>query len=164
MAREKFTFFWQGPFSQWHRSPFSVGGRQFSHAEQFMMYCKAALFQDLETAEKILQSATPRQQKALGRQVRGFDEAIWSLFREGVVATGSYAKFTQSAELRELLLSTQGTTLVEASPRDRVWGIGLSEDDPRAGDRSTWRGLNLLGEILTRTREAIAWEMRRGGK
>ncbi|MFO0878989.1 MAG: NADAR family protein [Gemmataceae bacterium] len=164
MAREKFTFFWQGPFSQWHASTFSVNGRRFSHAEQFMMYCKAVLFHDSESAEKILQSHTPQQQKALGRQIRGFNEAVWGLFREGIVSTGSYAKFTQDPELLELLLATRGTTLVEASPHDRVWGIGLAENDPRAEDRSRWRGLNLLGEILTRTREAIAWEMSQGRK
>lgn len=129
-----------------------------------MMYCKAFLFQDTECAAKILQSPTPRQQKALGRQVRGFDPRVWELFREGIVATGSYAKFTQDADLRELLLATAGTTLVEATPHDRVWGIGLGQEDPRAKDRSRWRGRNLLGEILTRTREAIVWEMARNGK
>ena len=163
MVREKFTFFWNGPFSQWHQSEFTVGGQRFSCAEQFMMYCKARLFRDLEAAATILRSPTPEQQKALGRQVRGFEQETWELFREGIVATGSYAKFTQDAELRELLLATSGTTLAEASPHDRIWGIGLGREDPRAKDRSRWRGRNLLGEILTRTREAIAWEMARKG-
>jgi ribA/ribD-fused uncharacterized protein len=93
--------------------------------------------------------------------VRGFDESIWGLFREGVVFAGNYARFSQNAEQRELLFATRGTMLVEASPHDRVWGIGLTADDPRALDRSQWLGLNLLGEALTRVREALLWECAR---
>jgi ribA/ribD-fused uncharacterized protein len=161
MTQEAFTFFWRGPFSQWHPSQFVVGGIAFSHAEQFMMYGKAMLFGDRETAGRILKAQTPKEQKALGRKVNGFDEAVWGLFREGVVFTGSYAKYTQNPALRKALLATRGTTLVEASPYDRVWGIGLGEDDPRARDRARWRGLNLLGEALTRVREALLWEQAR---
>jgi ribA/ribD-fused uncharacterized protein len=161
MAQERFTFFWRGPFSQWHPSRFVVGDITFTHAEQFMMYAKAMLFGDRETAERILKARTPREQKALGRQVIGFDESVWILFREGVVFDGSYAKYSQNVELGEALLATRGTTLVEASPTDRVWGIGLAEDDPRARDRAQWRGLNLLGEALTRTREVLLWEQSR---
>ena len=163
MTDETFTLFWHGPFSQWHPSPFVVAGVRFSHAEQFMMYSKAMLFGDRESAGQVLQAQTPKEQKAIGRQVQGFDENVWALFRDGVVFTGSYAKFTQNPDLRELLLATHGTTLVEASPYDRVWGIGLAEDDPHARNRSQWRGLNLLGEALTRAREVILWEQARGG-
>jgi ribA/ribD-fused uncharacterized protein len=158
MPGEQFTFFWDGPFSQWAPSPLRIGGVDFTHAEQFMMYAKALVFGDKDSADAVLQAATPKQQKALGRKVKGFDAAIWELFREGVVYTGSYAKFTQNAELCRALLATRGTTLVEASPFDKVWGIGLREDDPGASDRSQWQGLNLLGQILTRVREAIAFE------
>jgi ribA/ribD-fused uncharacterized protein len=161
MAQEVFTLFWNGPFSQWHPSRFVVGGVTFSHAEQFMMYAKAMLFGDREAADRILKAKTPREQKALGRQVKGFDESVWILFREGIVFDGSYAKYSQNAELRDVLLATRGTTLVEASPTDRVWGIGLPEDDPRARDRTQWRGLNLLGEALTRVREVLLWEQSR---
>ena len=80
------------------------------------------------------------------------------LFREGIVFTGNYARFSQNPEQRELLFSTRGTTLVEASPHDQVWGIGLAADDPRALDRSQWLGLNLLGETLTRVREVLLFE------
>jgi ribA/ribD-fused uncharacterized protein len=162
MPQEVFTLFWNGPFSQWHASTFQVGGIYFSHAEQFMMYSKAVVFGDAETAEKILRTVVPREQKAFGREVRGFDESIWHLFREGIVFQGSYAKYSQNPDLRELLLATRGTTLVEASPHDRVWGIGLGEEDPRARDRSQWLGLNLLGEALTRVREVLLWEQSRG--
>jgi ribA/ribD-fused uncharacterized protein len=161
MAQELFTFFWRGPFSQWHPSRFVVGGTTFTHAEQFMMYGKAMLFADRETADRVLQVETPREQKALGRKVKGFDEALWVLFREGIVFQGSYAKYSQNPELRAVLLATRGTTLVEASPTDRIWGIGLAEDDERTRDRSQWLGLNLLGETLTRVREVLLWEQTR---
>lgn len=158
MPAETFTFFWKSPLSQWHRSPFVLGGITFTHAEQFMMYAKAVLFNDRDSADQILQARTPREQQALGRTVRGYDESIWALFREGVVYTGNYARFQQNPEQRELLFATKGTTLVEASPHDQVWGIGLAEDDPRALDRTQWRGLNLLGAVLTRVRESLLWE------
>ena len=155
---EAFTFFWKHRLSQWHRSPFSIGGVTFTHAEQYMMYAKAMLFADRAAADQILAAETPREQQAIGRTVRGFDESVWVLFREGIVFAGNYARFSQNADDRELLFATRGTTLVEASPHDRVWGIGLAADDPRALDRKQWLGLNLLGEALTRVREALLWE------
>ncbi len=153
---EAFTFFWKSPLSQWQRSPFVVGGVTFSHAEQFMMYAKALLFGDRDAAESILRAPTPREQQAIGRIVRGFEEATWVLFREGIVYQANYARFSQNPDQRALLLATRGTTLVEASPHDRVWGIGLAADDVRASDRSQWRGLNLLGQALTQVRDALA--------
>lgn len=158
---EAFTFFWKHRLSQWHRAPFVVGGVTFLCAEQYMMYAKALLFGDREAAARILAAETPGEQQAIGREVRGFDETVWVLFREGIVYTGSYARFSQDADQRELLFATRGTTLVEASPHDRVWGIGLAANDPRALDRSKWLGLNLLGEILTRVREALFFEYAR---
>jgi ribA/ribD-fused uncharacterized protein len=162
-ASAKFTFFYKGHFSQFYASPFTVGECRFSHAEQFMMYSKAVLFGDIGTAKQILQAATPDEQKALGRKTAGFNDEIWKLFREGIVFTGNYAKFSQNPELRAGLLATRGTTLVEAAPRDLIWGIGLAADDPRASDRSKWRGSNLLGEILCRVREVLIWEEMRAG-
>ena len=161
MPAETFTFFWHGPFSQWHPSEFEVAGVRFTHAEQFMMYSKALLFGDRATADLVMKADHPREQKKLGRGVKNFDAATWELFREGVVYAGSYAKFTQNAELQEALLATRGTTLVEASPLDKIWGIGLAETDPRASERSQWQGLNLLGAALTRVREAILFEKAR---
>jgi ribA/ribD-fused uncharacterized protein len=155
---EAFTFFWKSRLSQWQRSPFVLGGVAFTHAEQYMMYAKALLFGDRDAAAQIQAAETPREQQAIGRTVRGFDEAVWVMFREGVVFAGNYARFSQNPEQRELLFATRGTTLVEASPHDRVWGIGLAADDSRARDRSQWLGLNLLGEALTRVREALLWE------
>ena len=123
-----------------------------------MMYAKALLFGDRDSAAGILAATTPREQQAIGRTVRGFDEPTWVLFREGIVYQANYAQFSQNDDRRELLFSTRGTTLVEASPADRVWGIGLAADDPRAGDRAQWQGLNLLGRALTQVREALWWE------
>ncbi|QEL13242.1 NADAR family protein [Limnoglobus roseus] len=159
---EAFTFFWKSPLSQWQRSPFVVGGQSFTHAEQFMMYAKALLFSDREAARAILQAVTPREQQAIGRTVKGFDETVWILFREGIVYQANYARFSQNLDQRELLFATRGTTLVEASPHDLVWGIGLAADDRRASDRTQWRGLNLLGQTLTRVREALLWEESQG--
>ncbi len=133
---EAFTFFWKSRLSQWQLSPFVLGGVRFTHAEQYMMYAKALLFGDRDAAGRILAAETPREQQAVGRTVRGFDESVWALFREGVVFAGNYARFDQNPDQLELLFATRGTTLVEASPHDRVWGIGLAADDPRALDRS----------------------------
>src|SRR5262249_34830501 len=140
----RFTFFFrpEAPFSQWHPARFELDGHIFNCAEQYMMYGKAILFGDAEAATAILESPSPRQQKALGRNVRSFSEAIWKAHRERIVGDGSRAKFTQNAALRAALLETAGTELVEASPFDRIWGIGLAATDPRAEDPSRWRGQN----------------------
>ena len=109
-----------------------VAGVNFTHAEQFMMYAKALLFGDRDAAGRVLRSNLPGEQQAIGWGVRGFDDAVWALFREGIVYTANYARFAQNPDQRELLFATRGTTLVEASPHDLVWGIGLAADDPRA--------------------------------
>jgi ribA/ribD-fused uncharacterized protein len=152
-----YTFFFTeaSPFSQWFRCSFTEGGHTFNCAEQFMMHGKAVLFGDAEVAEKILTAAHPREHKALGRKVKSFDDKVWKASRERIVLAGNRAKFTQNAELKELLLATKGTELVEASPYDKIWGIGLAASDPRAQDPSQWRGQNLLGRILTQLREEL---------
>ena len=152
-----FTFFFTeaSPFSQWYRCRFVVGEKTFNCAEQYMMHGKALLFSDPDAASKILAADHPRDHKALGRKVKGFDDAAWKREREAIVLAGNRAKFTQNKELLEQLLATKGTTLVEASPYDRIWGIGLAATDPRAQDANQWRGQNLLGKILTRLREEL---------
>jgi len=153
-----FTFFFTAasPFSQWHPCTFVVDGRTFNCAEQFMMHGKAQLFGDAEIAAKMLETADPKQHKALGRKVKSFDDARWRDARIAIVKAGNRAKFTQNAELLAQLMATRGTTLVEASPYDKIWGIGLAATDPRAQDRATWRGQNLLGQILTELRDELA--------
>ncbi|WP_224240179.1 NADAR family protein [Hyalangium gracile] len=157
VEQRRFTFFWQqeSPFSQWHPAKFVVKGKRFTCAEQYMMYGKAELFGDMEVASRILSSSSPKTQKALGRKVGRFDERVWQRERERIVYEGNHAKFTQNPELLELLLATAGTELVEASPTDRIWGVGLSQEDPRIQNPSQWRGQNLLGKVLTRLREDL---------
>lgn len=157
---EEFTFFWDGPFSQWHACYFEIDGLEYNCAEQYMMAEKARLFGDEETLELIMETDVPRTQKELGRQVDGFDRDVWEdddtdngrPYCWNVVWQGNVAKFGQNDYLREILLATEGTTLVEASPEDVIWGIGLAEGDPGCHSRDTWRGLNWLGEVLTDVR------------
>lgn len=160
---ERFTFFWSGPFSQWHKSPFTIDGTIYNTAEQYMMAEKARLFGDEEMRARILAASDPRDQKALGRRVRGFDESRWNAAARKIVYRGNRAKFTTHRDLLTTLFETTGTTLVEASPLDTIWGIGLAADDPDAGDRTKWRGTNWLGEALTRLRDALVAEQAAGG-
>ncbi|WBC16379.1 NADAR family protein [Micromonospora sp. WMMA1998] len=145
-----------GCLSQWWPAAFTVDGREYATAEHWMMWHKAMLFGDHEIAGRVLAATHPHRAKALGRQVRDFDEATWTARRFDIVVAGSVAKFGQHDELRRFLLGTGGRVLVEASPTDRIWGIGLAADDPRAGDPATWRGDNLLGFALMRARDALA--------
>lgn len=161
MSTERFTLFYssKSPFSQHHLVNFTVktdeGEYTYNSAEQFMMAAKACLFQDDETWLKIMNEGRPQYQKKLGRLVKGYDDAKWDSIAKEVVYTGNYYKFTQNPELKLILLATEGTTLVESSPVDQKWGIGLSASDPRALDRTRWLGTNWLGEILTTLREDL---------
>lgn len=153
---ENFTFFWNGPFSQWHKSEFTVDGLTFNTAEQFMMLNKAILFKDYQIADEIMKSKNPRQQKALGRQVAGFKQDKWEEICDDVVYTGNYHKFMQNPDLKQILLDTGTTTLVEASPHDTIWGIGLDEARASITPYTEWKGLNKLGLILTILRNSMA--------
>lgn len=156
---EQFTYFWHGPFSQWARSAFTVDGVEYTCAEQYMMHQKALIFGDTEKAQEIMDAGfNPKKHKELGRQVRGFMKDKWDKVAKDVVYIGTHNKFTQNPDLLEQLKATKGTTLVEASPFDRIWGIGLAENDPRAKQRATWLGTNWLGEILTEVRIDIFQE------
>lgn len=145
-----FHFFWSGPFSQWHPSNFTIENVQFNCAEQFMMYQKALLFNDFDSAEKIMEAKSPVQQKALGKLVKNFDLNLWQQNCKLIVYRGNLTKFCQNPALYIDLMKTGNKTLVEASPYDSIWGIGLLETDPRALNRSEWKGTNWLGEILTK--------------
>lgn len=141
--------------SQWWPSPFTVDGVTYASAEHWMMAGKARLFGDAEAAERALAARTPAEAKKAGRLVRDFDGDVWERERFGLVVAGSVHKFGQHAELGGFLLGTGDRVLVEASPMDRIWGIGLAADDPRAEDPATWRGLNLLGFALMEARAAL---------
>ena len=148
----KFVFFWGGPFSQWAYSPFEINGRRFVTAEQWMMWNKAMMFGDTEIADKILATDDPREQKKLGRKVQGFDDKIWMEMAYQFVVQGNRAKFTQNEKFRDALKTTIGKVLVEASPYDKRWGIGLAETAPGINDPANWKGENLLGEAITEVR------------
>ncbi|AJC55683.1 NADAR family protein [Streptomyces sp. 769] len=143
-------------FSQWWPSPFTVDGVRYATAEHWMMAGKARLFDDADAERRALAATHPKQAKDAGRTVRGFDEEVWRQRRFDLIVEGSRHKFGQDPELREFLLGTGSRVLVEASPVDRIWGIGLAADDDRAADPARWRGLNLLGFALMEARQRLS--------
>ena len=166
-VQPQYLFFWghrppagggvgKGCLSQWWPAPFTVNGVRYPTAEHFMMAGKALLFGDPQLAEQIVTVSHPGAAKALGRKVPGFDEQRWAAQCFGIVVAGNVAKFSQHPELGQFLLATGDRVLVEASPQDRVWGIGLAADDERAATPRTWQGLNLLGFALMEVRHRLA--------
>ncbi|AZP20732.1 NADAR family protein [Streptomyces aquilus] len=162
-ARVKYLHFWghrplpdgrigASCLSQWWPSRFVVDGVTYETAEHWMMAGKARLFGDAEAERRVLAAGHPSLAKKAGRLVRDFDEEIWQRERFGIVVEGSVHKFASDARLREFLLSTGERVLVEASPVDRVWGIGLAATDEAASDPERWRGPNLLGFALMEAR------------
>jgi ribA/ribD-fused uncharacterized protein len=141
--------------SQWWPAIFCIDGQTYASAEHYMMAQKAKLFGDEETFGAILSAANPSQAKSLGRRARGFDEERWIGQRFEIAVHGNTAKFGQNPELKNWLLATGEMVLVEGSPVDKIWGIGLSADDQRAQDPRTWSGLNLLGFALMRVRQVL---------
>jgi ribA/ribD-fused uncharacterized protein len=144
--------------SQWYPAAFELDGHRYATAEHYMMAGKARLFGDEEAFERILQAKSPGAAKSLGRKVRGFDDRTWDEKRFEIVVAGSLGKFGQNAALGRFLLETGRRVLVEASPVDRIWGIGLAKDDPAADRPSAWRGHNLLGFALMAARQRLAQE------
>ena len=120
-----------------------------------MMLKKALLFGDGEVAELIMEQTSPRKQKFLGRQVRGFDQSLWLRVCEDIMVPALVSKFTQDPYSLKCMMESIGTTIVEASPVDKIWGIGMTKDDRRATDPAQWDGLNLLGNVLMRARDEI---------
>lgn len=153
---DQHEFYWKGPFSQWHPSEFLLDGEKFQTAEQAMMYLKAKLFNDNETAAEIQATNDPGKQKALGRKVRGFDNGVWDQNKVDLVTRVNFAKFDQNKGLRRKLFQTGNKILVEASPLDTIWGIGLSAQDAVKTDPILWPGQNLLGKIITNVRASLA--------
>ncbi|OLN97073.1 N-glycosidase [Colletotrichum chlorophyti] len=160
------VYFWretgpEGYLSQWWSSdPFTSSDsppRTFKTAEHYMMHGKALLFSDAAAALAILKADHPRKVKALGRKVKGFDGAVWDANRERLVREGNLLKFRCAPALRALLLATGDRELVEASPLDRIWGIGFSPEKAPETDRSRW-GLNLLGKVLMEVRTVLREE------
>ena len=157
--KNQFTFFWGGTFSNWCPSKFTLEGVNFRCVEQYMMWKKAKLFNDEESAKLILEASNPRDQKALGRTVKNFDTETWNDVCKKFVYDGCYAKFTQNPDLLKDLMNTGDTEFCEASLEDKIWGVGMSEGDPDILDKSKWKGTNWLGEVLTAVREDLKKEL-----
>ncbi len=164
--RVKYLFFWghqqqsdnavtKSCFSQWYESPFELDGIKYPTAEHYMMAEKARLFKDKSALAKIVAATHPGEAKKLGRQVTGFKQEIWLEHRLAIVVRGNLGKFSQNPALQEFLLNTKERILVEASPRDRIWGIGLGENNPDALNPYQWRGENLLGFALMEVRNQL---------
>lgn len=161
----EYVFFWghqrskrgitSSCFSQWYNAEFVVEGERYPTAEHFMMAEKAALFDDQEVRAQVLLAPTPNAAKALGRNVRGFSDEVWLQHRYEIVVRANQAKFSQNPELSAFLKETGSHIIVEASPVDSIWGIGLAQDDESANDPNLWCGLNLLGFALMQVRDEI---------
>ncbi|BBM82170.1 NADAR family protein [Candidatus Uabimicrobium amorphum] len=162
----KYVFFWghtpknkneidKSCFSNWFPMPFSIDGITYATAEHYMMAQKALLFNDQEYHDKIIQCKTPGEAKKFGRKVRNFDDDTWKKHRFDIVVKGCVAKFSQNTSLKDFLLQTGTRILVEASPRDRIWGIGLAASNEKVYDPNHWKGLNLLGFALMEARQQI---------
>ena len=162
----KFLFFWghqpskdgtitKTCFSQWWKSSFIVNEIEYKTAEHWMMVKKAELFGDKEMAQNILDSKSPAEAKKWGREVSNYDDVLWLANRYQIVKEGNLHKFNQNKELKEFLLQTKNRILVEASPVDAIWGIGLASDHEKANQPKLWKGLNLLGFALMEVRDEL---------
>lgn len=162
----KFLFFWghraaadgsvtQSCFSQWWPAAFKVNDLTYRTAEHWMMAGKAQLFGDHDILEKVLLASSPDQAKKLGRQVKKFDPATWDAHKFDLVVTGNYHKFSQHPALKTFLINTQDRVLVEASPMDRIWGIGMAAGNEHVENPLQWRGHNLLGYALMTVRDQL---------
>jgi hypothetical protein len=144
---DKYYFFWGGPFSNWTPSEFEVDGLTFNCGEQYMMYVKAITFGDKGTAQQIMEATSPRDQKKLGRQVRNYDDKVWAevrfeKFKKGLIEKYKLPKFNKFLEERK------DKIIVEASPYDRIWGIGYHQDDANLLENKEKWGQNLLGKCI----------------
>jgi ribA/ribD-fused uncharacterized protein len=154
---DKFVLFWHQPAwpAQWTAVPFVVDDVLYLCPEQWMMASKARLFGDHATFARIMTSASPREHRRFGRQVANFDEQVWAEKCVDIVVQGNMAKYQQHPAFKRRLLATGDKLLVEASPLDALWGVGLAADNPDIRSPSKWKGQNLLGQALMRTRTAL---------
>ncbi|MGG8495469.1 NADAR family protein [Tenacibaculum sp. TC6] len=165
----KFLFFWghqpnkdgsigKSCFSQWWEASFEIDGITYPTAEHYMMVSKAHVFNDHEVLQEILQVSHPHDAKKLGRKVKNFAPDIWDQHKFDIVVKANYAKFSQNPELKTFLLNTNDRIIVEASPRDRIWGIGMGQSNEKALNPNLWRGHNLLGYALMEVRDKLKKE------
>lgn len=151
----KYVFFWNGIYSQWYEAPMTIDGVLYNCCEQYMMHQKALFFGDTETAEKIMLTSHPRDQKKLGREVKNFNKERWDKVNLQIVYKGNYSKFTQNDGLKSALLATGNKILVEASPYDQIWGIGMGEEENGIDNPINWKGQNLLGWAITLVKQEL---------
>lgn len=154
---DRFVLFWHAPSwpAQWTPVPFVVDGVCYRQPEQWMMACKARLFGDEASLQRILSSSSPREAKKLGRGVQNFKEDVWQAHAFDIVVQGNLAKFSQHPAFAARLLATGDKVLVEASPLDSIWGAGVSASDPRVRKPKWWPGQNLLGKALEKVRQML---------
>ena len=148
--KKVFFFFISSIFSNWHKCRFTINGISYNCSEQAMMHLKAKMFKDDETAIKILRTNNPREQKRLGREVKNFDQKFWDEQKEELMFRILLEKFDQNKDFKDELLKYTDYEFVEASPYDRIWGIGLEEDNDLILDEDNWKGENLLGKAITK--------------
>lgn len=142
-------------FSQWYDCNFEVDGIPYHTTEQYMMASKARLFGDDAVFQEIMAAYHPHDYKKLGRKVRNFEPTLWDARKYNIVVEGNIAKFCQNPELKEFLLSTGEAIIVEASPYDKIWGIGMDKDQAMKASVNQWQGENLLGCALMEVRDWI---------
>lgn len=152
--------------SQWFDKKFTVDNIEYRTAEQYMMAEKARLFNDQQILSAIMAATTPKEAKQLGRKIRNFNPKVWDTHKKAIVTKGNYAKFSQNPDLKKYLLQTGDKILVESSPYDNIWGIGLDSTEARAIHPSNWPGQNLLGFCLMEVRDSLvsaAGDLKRSG-
>jgi len=149
------VYFWGSPFSNWYDVSFEYKSHKFYNSEQAFMWEKALYFNDHETAKEILSERDPAICKKLGRKVKGFQANAWMNHSYNFMKAINLAKFGQNPELKDLILSTEGAVLVEASPWDKIWGVGLHYNDDAILDEENWTGMNLLGKALMEVRDIL---------
>ncbi len=166
LQKEDYIFFWghqpskdgkitKSCFSQWWLCEFIESTVSYKTAEHYMMAKKASLFGDKEIENEIIKCKSPKEVKALGRRVKGFSEDVWNNRKYEIVKEANYFKFSQNPALKDFILSTKDKTIVEASPNDRIWGIGMAQDHKDILNPKKWRGQNLLGFALMEIRDTL---------
>lgn len=158
---DEYVFFYKDWLSNYQKTNFTVEWKgttyTFSSTEKGFMYIKAITFGDLATASKIMKTDDPNQCRKLGRQVKGYKDSEWEKIRYDVFYTLNWAKYNQDKELQKKLLDPQfdGKKFVEASPIDKIWGIGYAENNPNIEYAQIYWGKNYLGRILTNIRKRL---------